>query len=157
MGVDYYEVLKVKRDATEEELKKAYRRLAMKYHPDKNPVNEKEAEACFKLVSEAYDVLSDPNRRQIYDLYGDGALKFVELPPSPSSSDADDVSAEFFGGRGRANGNGEFRRQTSRKAPAIEEKLGCSLEELYKGTRKKMTVSRKVLDDFGYLFSYIFR
>lgn len=165
MGVDYYEVLKVKRDATEEDLKKAYKRLAMKYHPDKNPINEKEAEARFKLVSEAYDVLSDPNRRQIYDLYGDEALKFVEFPPSPSSADsssrfrfdADDIFAEFLAGSGgvsgtgnrNGGGNGEVRRQKSRKAPAIETKLVCSLEELYKGTRKKMTVSRMVFDDFG--------
>lgn len=56
MGLDYYNVLKVNRNATDEDLKKAYRRLAMKWHPDKNPTNKKDAEAKFKQISEAYDV-----------------------------------------------------------------------------------------------------
>lgn len=58
MGVDYYNVLKVNRNATEDDLKKAYRRLAMKWHPDKNPNNKKEAEAKFKQISEAYEACS---------------------------------------------------------------------------------------------------
>jgi DnaJ family protein B protein 4 len=57
MGVDYYKILQVDRNATEDELKKAYRKLAMKWHPDKNPNNKKEAEAKFKQISEAYEVL----------------------------------------------------------------------------------------------------
>jgi DnaJ family protein B protein 4 len=57
MGLDYYEILEVERNATEEELKKAYRKLAMKWHPDKNPDNNKDAEIKFKLISEAYEVL----------------------------------------------------------------------------------------------------
>lgn len=57
MGVDYYKILKVDKNATEEELKKAYRKLAMKWHPDKNPSNKKDAEAKFKEISEAYEVL----------------------------------------------------------------------------------------------------
>ena len=168
MGVDYYEVLKVKRSATEEDLKKAYKRLAMKHHPDKNPLNAAESEARFKLVSEAYDVLSDPARRQIYDLYGDEALRCVEFPPSPSSAagaagfrfdprDADDIFAEFFGGDDAAEAQrGQRQKQkpkpkpkSGRKAAAIEAKLVCSLEDLYKGTRKKMAVSRNVSDEFG--------
>ncbi|XP_062111730.1 uncharacterized protein LOC133823140 [Humulus lupulus] len=178
MGMDYYDVLKVKRNATEEDLKKAYRRSAMKWHPDKNPVNNKAAEAKFKLISEAYDVLADPQRRQIYDLYGAEALKSVDFnsSSSPSSSpgsfgqgmrnnnnggsrfpfhprDPDDIFAEFFGGSD--DGNGDSRKQkssstnTGSKAPPIEEKLACSLEDLFKGTRKKMSISRTVIDDFG--------
>lgn len=58
MGVDYYNILKVNRNATDEDLKKSYRRLAMRWHPDKNPDNKKEAEAKFKQISEAYDVIS---------------------------------------------------------------------------------------------------
>ncbi|KAK4784524.1 hypothetical protein SAY86_018892 [Trapa natans] len=89
MGVDYYNVLKVRRDAGED-LRKAYKRLAVKWHPDKNLVNHKEAEAKFKLVSEAYDVLSDPHRRNIYDLYGEEALKgaYDVTPPPPERSDS---------------------------------------------------------------------
>ncbi|KAL0357519.1 UNVERIFIED_CONTAM: DnaJsubfamily B member 4 [Sesamum calycinum] len=82
MGVDYYNILKVNRSATDEDLKKAYRRLAMIWHPDKNS-NKQEAEAKFKQISEAYDVLSDPQKRQIYDLYGEEGLKSAQCPPPP--------------------------------------------------------------------------
>ncbi|KAJ3692553.1 hypothetical protein LUZ60_011648 [Juncus effusus] len=111
MGVDYYNVLKVHRNATDDDLKKAYKRLAMKWHPDKNPKEDlKLAEAKFKRISEAYEVLSDPQKRQIYDQYGEEGLKGVPPPESHSSSsshsngsnyrynprNAEDVFAEFF-------------------------------------------------------------
>ena len=67
---DYYEVLGVSKDATEKDIKKAYRKLAFKYHPDKNPDNKKEAEEKFKEVNEAYSVLSDPDKRRQYDMGG---------------------------------------------------------------------------------------
>lgn len=141
MGVDYYNILKVNRNAGEDDLKKAYKRLAMIWHPDKNPASKRpEAENKFKQISEAYDVLSDPQKRQIYDLYGEEALKSGQFPPPPppasSSSarnsyhhggqgrqhtpnsfrfnprDADDIYAEIFGSEGAgANGAG---RSTSR-------------------------------------------
>ncbi|XP_030449620.1 uncharacterized protein LOC115672020 [Syzygium oleosum] len=184
MGVDYYNVLGVNRSATDEDLRKAYKRLAMKWHPDKNPIDHKEAEAKFKLVSEAYDVLSDPQKRQIYDLYGEEALKSADFqPPSPASAggraranssfrfdprDADDIYDDFFGGspggrrgggsRARVfgenverNGNREARRDLpeKKKPPPVESKLVCSLEELYKGGRRKMRISRVVHDEFG--------
>ena len=66
---DYYEVLGVKKDATEDEIKKAYRKIAIKYHPDRNP-DDKEAEEKFKEAAEAYDVLHDPQKRQTYDQFG---------------------------------------------------------------------------------------
>ncbi|EYU43599.1 hypothetical protein MIMGU_mgv1a026130mg [Erythranthe guttata] len=78
MGIDYYNILKVNRNASDEDLKKAYRRLAMIWHPDKN-ANKQEADAKFKQISEAYDVLSDPQKRQIYDLYGEEGLKSVSV------------------------------------------------------------------------------
>ncbi|KAM0853622.1 hypothetical protein ACQ4PT_050955 [Festuca glaucescens] len=121
MGLDYYNVLKVNRSATEEDLKKSYRRLAMKWHPDKNPgENKAEAEAKFKMISEAYEVLSDPQKRAIYDQYGEEGLKASADAGGSSSSmngpsshrfnprNAEDVFAEFFGsskpfeGMGRA-------------------------------------------------------
>lgn len=110
MGVDYYEVLKVNKNATDDDLKKAYRKLAMKWHPDKNPNNKKEAEAKFKQISEAYDVLSDPQKKAIYDQYGEEGLK--DGPTSGSGGfpfgggnasdgfnprNAEDIFAEFFG------------------------------------------------------------
>src|SRR4030043_1469881 len=71
---DYYKILGVTRSANEEEIKKAYRKVAMQYHPDRNP-GDKESEEKFKLVSEAYEVLRDPQKREIYDHYGIEGLK----------------------------------------------------------------------------------
>ncbi|GMY17818.1 dnaJ homolog subfamily B member 4 [Fagus crenata] len=110
MGVDYYNILKVDRNATDEDLKKAYRKLAMKWHPDKNPTNKKEAEAKFKQISEAYEVLSDPQKKTTYDQYGEEGLKDMPPPSSGGFSsgngsaetgfnprNAEDIFAEFFG------------------------------------------------------------
>jgi DnaJ family protein B protein 4 len=205
MGVDYYNILKVNRNASEDDLKKAYKRLAMIWHPDKNPVNKTEAEAKFKRISEAYDVLSDPQKRQIYDLYGEEALKSGQFPPPPPSSpssssrvpgaqhhhyqnrqhhhhptsfrfnprDAEDIYAEIFGsesnGAGGGGGAGATRgfgrdgffrspigsdfggSSGSRKAAPLENLLPCSLEEIYKGAKKKMRISRNVYDAIGYV------
>ena len=71
---DYYEVLGVDRNASDDEIKKAYRKLAVQYHPDKNP-GDKEAEEKFKAAAQAYEVLSDKNKREIYDRYGADGLK----------------------------------------------------------------------------------
>ncbi|XP_057952121.1 uncharacterized protein LOC131146504 [Malania oleifera] len=189
MGVDYYNILKVNRHASEDDLKKAYRRLAMIWHPDKNPSNKREAEAKFKQISEAYDVLSDPQKRQIYDLYGEEALKSGQVPPQPASAsrggggpyphrhhpnpsfrfnprDADDIYAELFGSDGAGGAsrsrtfrdgffrtpNGEYgypQPEPPRKALAVESSLPCSLEELYKGAKKKMKISRNIFDASG--------
>ncbi|KAJ8559896.1 hypothetical protein K7X08_003954 [Anisodus acutangulus] len=200
MGFDYYNILKVNRNASEEDLRKAYRRLAMIWHPDKNlGTNKNEAEAKFKQISEAYDVLSDPQKRQIYDLYGEEALKSGQVPPPPRGGphnirnphpnptfqfnprDADDIYAELFGsesnssnGRSRKGRDGFFRSTTNRgpvfsgagssgtgsgsggggglrKAAPVENALLCSLEDLYKGAKKKMKISRTVLDASGTL------
>ncbi|CAI0385330.1 unnamed protein product, partial [Linum tenue] len=114
MGVDYYKILQVDRNASDDDLKKAYRKLAMKWHPDKNPNNKKDAEARFKQISEAYEVLSDSQKRAVYDQYGEEGLKGQVPPPNaggtsyfsggemPSSfrfnpRNADDIFAEVFG------------------------------------------------------------
>ncbi|XP_010490571.1 PREDICTED: dnaJ homolog subfamily B member 1 [Camelina sativa] len=96
MGVDYYKVLEVDRSANDDELKKAYRKLAMKWHPDKNPNNKKEAEAKFKEISEAYDVLSDPQKRAIYDQYGEEGLNQGPPPGSGGYSGESDAGASSF-------------------------------------------------------------
>ena len=72
---DYYEVLGVEKTATEDQIKKAYRKLAIKWHPDKNPDNKEQAEEVFKKVGEAYEVLSNAEKRQIYDRYGKEGLQ----------------------------------------------------------------------------------
>uniref|UniRef100_A0A2P2JAB3 Uncharacterized protein MANES_09G105500 n=2 Tax=Rhizophora mucronata TaxID=61149 RepID=A0A2P2JAB3_RHIMU len=193
MGADYYKILQVDRNAKDDDLKKAYRKLAMKWHPDKNPNNKKEAEAKLKQISEAYDVLSDPQKRAVYDQYGEEGLKGQVPPPGAGGfgSDggsttfrfnprsADDIFPEFFGFSGPFGGMGDlgggsrasnsgfprsmfgddifssFRATAGegsnlmRKGAAIERPLPCSLEDLYKGTTKKMKISRDVADYSG--------
>ena len=94
--MDYYEILGVSRNATKAEIKKAYRKLAMKYHPDKNP-GDKEAEEKFKLINEAYQVLSDDEKRAIYDRYGKEALEGRGYRAQNDFSDIFDMFNDIFG------------------------------------------------------------
>uniref|UniRef100_A0A6N2KE10 J domain-containing protein n=1 Tax=Salix viminalis TaxID=40686 RepID=A0A6N2KE10_SALVM len=211
MGADYYKILQVDRTAKDDDLKKAYRKLAMKWHPDKNPNNKKDAEAKFKQISEAYEVLSDPQKKAVYDQYGEEGLKGQVPPPGAGGAgpggagpggagpggasffstgdgptrfqfnprNADDIFTEFFGfsspfggmgggggGMRRARfpgglfgndmfsphgegGGGSMHQAAPRKAPPIEQKLPCSLEELYKGATKRMKISRDIADASG--------
>ena len=101
---DYYEVLGVSRDVSADELKKAYRKLAVKFHPDKNP-GDKTAEDKFKEVGEAYDILSDDQKRAAYDRYGHGAFAGGMGGPSAGGGgggfhDPFDIFREVFGGGG---------------------------------------------------------
>eukprot|EP00884_Botryococcus_braunii_P017249 jgi/Botrbrau1/4207/Bobra.0044s0011.1 len=107
-GSDYYSLLGVSKGASEDDLKKAYRKLAMKWHPDKNPDNKEAATERFKKISEAYDVLSDPQKREVYDQYGEEGLKNGGMPggfggfPGGggggfSSRSAEEVFREVFG------------------------------------------------------------
>ncbi|XP_017493457.1 PREDICTED: dnaJ homolog subfamily B member 6-like [Rhagoletis zephyria] len=129
MTVDYYKVLKVQKSASQEEIKKAYRKLALKWHPDKNPSNKEEAERQFKQISQAYEVLSDENKRRKYDVYGvdDGSghgggngFHFSTADPDIFSTffhfrDPNDVFKEFFhnsdpfSGFPFSNGNGHSK------------------------------------------------
>ncbi|CAO2622648.1 DnaJ homolog subfamily B member 6 [Lemmus lemmus] len=97
--VDYYEVLGVQRHASPEDIKKAYRKQALKWHPDKNPENKEEAERKFKQVAEAYEVLSGAKKRDIYDKYGKEGLNGGGGGSHFDSPFDDDVFREFFGGR----------------------------------------------------------
>ncbi|WIA10043.1 hypothetical protein OEZ85_010253 [Tetradesmus obliquus] len=102
MGKDYYKILGVSKTATPDELKKAYRRLAVKHHPDKNPNSREAAEEKFKEISEAYDVLSDPDKRQVFDAYGEEGLKGQVPPPGPqpAAAAAGGGPSPFAGGAG---------------------------------------------------------
>ncbi|MDI6777357.1 MAG: DnaJ domain-containing protein [Syntrophales bacterium] len=110
---DYYEILNVHRGNSLEEIKKAYRQLALKYHPDRNPGN-REAEEQFKEAAEAYEVLSNPEKRQIYDRFGHEGLRSTGYQGFTRQSDIfrsfSDIFEDFFGGGARA------RRQAERGA-----------------------------------------
>jgi len=109
---DYYEVLGLGRNASEEEIKKAYRRMALNYHPDRNP-GDKEAEEKFKEAAEAYDVLRDPNRRGIYDFYGHDGLKNTGFTGFRGFDDIfssfSDIFEDFFGLSPRSSRRGVGR------------------------------------------------
>ncbi|KAM9333119.1 dnaJ homolog subfamily B member 6b isoform 3-T4 [Pholidichthys leucotaenia] len=104
--VDYYHILGVQKNATQEDIKKAYRKRALKWHPDKNPDNKDEAEKKFKELSEAYEVLSDEKKRNIYDRYGKEGLSgggggghYEHFDGGFTFRNPEDVFREFFGGR----------------------------------------------------------
>jgi DnaJ family protein B protein 4 len=219
MGRDYYQLLGVpKGEKDAEALKKAYRKQAMKFHPDKNPDNRAAAEKRFKEISEAYDVLSDPDKREVYERYGEEGLKAGMggggPPPGAGGGGGpggggggggfpggmggggfggggfggggmgaggprnfrspDDIFAEIFGAGGMGGGGGHGQDAFAhlfggggggmggmpggmggmggggmppprpRKDPPIEQPLMCTLEELYKGSTRKMRINRSV-------------
>ncbi|ELT96779.1 hypothetical protein CAPTEDRAFT_19566 [Capitella teleta] len=196
MGKDYYKILGIARGANEDEVKKAYRKMALKYHPDKN--KSPGAEEKFKEIAEAYEVLSDPKKREIYDQFGEEGLKGGSGPSGPSPGgpsgthfhqfnsgnvdphetfrmffgdenpfsgffgfggpgqdpmDIDDDPFGHFGGRGGFGGPGGMGGPRSQKmkrqdAPVMHD-LQISLEEIAKGTTKKMKITRKVIGADG--------
>lgn len=152
---DYYEVLGVDKNASEDEIKKAYRKLAIKYHPDKNP-DDKEAEEKFKEAAEAYDVLHDPNKRKQYDQFGfdgpAGAGGFGGFGGG-SSMDMDDIFSMFgdiFGGHSGFSsfsgfgGGGGSRQRAQYRGSDLRLKVRLTLQEIATGTTKKFKVKKDV-------------
>ena len=138
LETDFYDILGVSPQATDAELKKAYRKLALKYHPDKNP----DAGDKFKEISMAYEVLSDSKKRAIYDEGGEQALKEGGGGRGGGGFHSPmDVFNMFFG----AGGGGQFNgARGPAKSKPIVHKLGVTLEELYKGRTRKLAINREI-------------
>lgn len=137
---DYYEVLSVQRQATEVEITKAYRKLAMQHHPDRN-VGDAEAEVRFKEVTEAYEVLRDPQKRQVYDRHGHEGLSGGGGAGAGGFQDLfDDFIGSFFGG-----GRGGGRRQSRGPRPGrdIQVVVDIDLVEAAVGAKKSVTIPRE--------------
>ncbi len=142
---DYYEVLGVERTANGDEIKRSYRRLAMKYHPDRNP-GDAEAESKFKEAAEAYEVLSDDSRRRAYDQYGHAGLRstpghdFRSMDPQDIFSMFDEIFGGGFGGAAR--GGGRRRQQGVARGYDLETQVEITLEQVLSGTTAEVDFTR---------------
>lgn len=134
----YYEILGVSKSASQDELKKAYKKAAIKNHPDKGGDPEK-----FKELAHAYDILCDPEKREIYDQYGEDALKEGMGGGGPAHNPFD-IFESFFGG-GAFGGGSSSRGRRQKHGEDVVHTLKVSLEDLYNGTSKKLSLSRNAL------------
>jgi molecular chaperone DnaJ len=149
---DYYEILGLERDASEDEIKKAYRRLAIKYHPDKNP-GDKNAEEAFKEATEAYEILKDPEKRQIYDRYGHDGLRGGGGFNGFGGFDISDALRAFmrdfggfdFGDLFGMGGGARGRRGGPERGRDLQVTIDLTLEEIAKGIEKSIKVKRQVV------------
>ena len=146
MKQDYYDILGISKNASSGEIKKAYRKKAIQYHPDKNPGN-KQAEANFKQAAEAYEVLGDPNKKAKYDQFGHEAFQGGGF--GTGGMNMDDIFSNFGDifesafGEG-FSGFGGFGRQTQSRGTNLRIRVNLSLEEIVNGVEKKVMVKRKV-------------
>jgi molecular chaperone DnaJ len=148
---DYYQVLGVERNASPEEIKKAYRKLALQHHPDRNPGN-KAAEEQFKEAAEAYEVLGDPDKRRKFDQFGHEGMRGTDFRPFTDVNDVFSAFSDIFGGSGFGGsvfdevfgGQTRQRRRSGGGTPGSDLKirLKLSLEEISTGVEKKLKVKK---------------
>jgi molecular chaperone DnaJ len=145
---DFYEILSVKREATIEEIKASYRQSALKWHPDRNPVNKEEAEIKFRECTEAYSVLSDPQKRQVYDTYGHAGLSGSNMGGADFNSsvfqDFHDIFGDFFGFEDLFSGGRRGRGRTHRGAD-LRYDMTLTFEEASAGVTTKVKLPKQDL------------
>lgn len=147
---DYYEILGVSREASPEEIKAAYRKLALKYHPDRNP-NNKEAEEKFKEAAAAYEVLSDPDKRKRYDQFGAAGFEGAGMGAGPQNMSMDDIFEHFgdiFGDLFGMGGARQQRRSTgpiAKRGHDLYQELSITLKDAFTGTKKEIGYNHFVI------------
>ncbi|MEC7654258.1 MAG: molecular chaperone DnaJ [Bacteroidota bacterium] len=144
---DYYEILGIDKGASASEIKKAYRELALKFHPDKNP-DDSAAEEKFKEAAEAYEVLSDDNKRERYNRFGHAGVKGAA--GGGHHMNMEDIFSQFgdiFGGAFSGGFGGDSGRRRRMKGSDLRIKVKLSLEEIATGAKKKIRVAKQVLAD----------
>lgn len=144
---DYYEVLGVPRTASAEEIKKAYRKMALQNHPDRNPDN-KEAEERFKEAAEAYEVLGEPDKRQRYDQYGHAGMRGTDFRPFTDVNDVFSTFGDIFGGGifdemfGNRSRQRQRTRQTGTPGSDLRVRIRLKLEEIASGVEKTIRIQK---------------
>ncbi len=137
---DFYKLLNVDRNASDAEIKKSYRSMAMKYHPDRNTDNPEAAEAKFKQIKEAYEVLSDPKKRSAYDQFGHAGVDPSMGGGVPAVSAAEGFSDIFGDVFGDIFGGGRQQRSSVQRGSDLRYNLELTLEEAVAGTETKIRI-----------------
>jgi molecular chaperone DnaJ len=149
MGKDYYQILGVDKTASDDEIKKAYRKMALKYHPDRTK-EDKQAEAKFKKTAEAYEVLSDPDKKAKYDRFGEEGLKGAfsgrgggfAWQDFHHATDFEDIFSNIFGNFFGSGFSGQRRRGSAKRGADLRVNLKLTFEEVAKGAEKKIKVKK---------------